>query len=261
MKIAFGVEYCGIAYSGWQRQSDSPTVQECVEEALTKVADQQVITHCAGRTDTGVHAIQQVIHIDTNADREEHQWIFGVNANLPDDINLLWAKQVEDEFHARFSAISRHYRYVILNRPTRTGLNNGRVTWEYRALDEEVMQEASGYLVGEHDFTSYRAVSCQAKSPVRQVKRLDIFRDGNYVFLEIEANGFLHHMVRNIAGVLMEIGMGKQQAIWAKQVLDARDRILGGMTSPADGLYLVNIVYPEKFHIPEPDLAPCSFRS
>jgi len=260
MKIAFGVEYCGTAYYGWQRQSISPTIQECVEAALSKVADQQITVHCAGRTDTGVHAIHQVIHIETDASREEHSWIFGANANLPDDISLLWAKHVEDDFHARFSATSRIYRYIILNRPTRSGLAAGRVTLECRALNIELMQEAAHHLIGEHDFTSYRAISCQAKSPVRHVKRFDIFREGDYVFLEIEANGFLQHMVRNIAGVLMTIGMEKEPVMWSKQVLDACDRILGGITAPADGLYLFNIEYPEKFDIPAPDLSPCSYR-
>jgi tRNA pseudouridine38-40 synthase len=260
MKIAFGVEYCGTAYFGWQRQAISPTIQECIEVALSKVADQQITVHCAGRTDTGVHAIQQVIHIETDASREEYSWIFGANANLPDDISLLWAKQVEDDFHARFSATSRVYRYIILNRPTRSGLAAGKVTWEYRALNEKHMQEAASHLIGEHDFTSYRAISCQAKTPVRHVKRLDIYREGDYVFLEIEADSFLQHMVRNIAGVVMAIGMGKEPVIWSKKVLDACDRIIGGVTAPADGLYLIKIEYPEKFDIPKPDLASCSYR-
>ncbi len=260
MKIAFGVEYCGTAYFGWQRQAISPTIQECIEVALSKVADQQITVHCAGRTDTGVHAIHQVIHIETDASREEHSWVFGANANLPDDISLLWAKQVEDDFHARFSATNRVYRYIILNRLPRSGLAAGRVTWECRALNEKLMQEAACHLIGEHDFTSYRAVSCQAKNPVRHVKRLDIYREGDYLFLEIEANGYLQHMVRNIAGVLMAIGLEKEPVIWSKQVLDACDRILGGITAPADGLYLIKIEYPEKFDIPEPDLAPCSYR-
>lgn len=259
MKIAFGVEYCGTAYFGWQRQEVSPTIQECVEAALSIVADEEVTVHCAGRTDTGVHAIQQVIHIETDKQRDDHSWVFGVNSHLPQDINLLWTRHVPEDFHARFSATGRIYRYIILNRNTRSGLAAGRVTWECKPLDEQLMQIAAECLVGEHDFTSYRAVACQAKSPVRHVRKLEIKRDGDYVFLQIEADGFLQHMVRNIAGVLMAIGAGKAPVEWSKQVLDACDRIEGGVTAPADGLYLVGVEYPDKYEIPKPDLSRCFY--
>ena len=259
MKIAFGVEYCGTKYYGWQRQGDTPTIQACVENALSKVADQAIKIHCAGRTDTGVHAIHQVVHAETNVEREMHSWVFGANTNLPGDISVLWAREMPEDFHARFSATGRCYRYIILNRPARSGLKDKRVTWERRDLNETLMQEAAGNLIGEHDFTSYRALACQAKNPVRDIRRLDINRHGDYITIEIEANAFLHHMVRNIAGVLMTIGMEREPVGWAKQILDARDRTLGGMTAPADGLYLIKIEYPQHFGIPEPDLSSCSF--
>ncbi len=258
MKIAFGVEYCGTKYYGWQRQGDTPTIQVCVEDALSKVADQAIKIHCAGRTDTGVHAIHQVIHVETNVEREMHSWVFGANTNLPGDISVLWAREVPEDFHARFSATGRCYRYIILNRPARSGLKDKRVTWECRELNEMLMQEASGNLIGEHDFTSYRALACQAKNPVRNVRRVDIHRHGDYIIIEIEANAFLQHMMRNIAGVLMTIGMEREPVSWAKQILDARDRTLGGMTAPPDGLYLIKVEYPQHFGIPEPDLSSCS---
>jgi len=256
-RIAFGLEYCGTQYFGWQQQAVSPTIQECVERALTKVANQGIKVHCAGRTDTGVHATQQVIHIETDVRRVTHSWLFGANSNLPKDISMLWSKEVPDDFHARFSAIGRTYRYIILNRPTRSGLNNATVTWECRALDEKRMQEAASHLQGEHDFTSYRALACQARNPVRDVRRLEIKRQGDYIILDIEANAFLQHMVRNIAGVLITIGMGKESTTWTKQILDARDRTLGGITAPSEGLYLIGIEYPEKFEIPKPDFSLC----
>ena len=258
MKIAFGVEYCGTAYFGWQQQAISPTVQECIENALSKVADHQVRVHCAGRTDTGVHATSQVIHIETDAIRGMHNWVFGSNAILPNDISLLWAKEISNDFHARYSATGRTYRYIILNRHARSGMTANKVTWVCRSLDDKNMREAACYLVGEHDFTSYRALSCQAKSPVRKVKRLDIKRHGDYIILEIEADGFLQHMVRNITGVLMTIGLGEKSTSWAKQVLEAHDRTLGGVTAKPDGLYLIGVDYPLEFGIPKPDLSSCS---
>ena len=250
MKIALGVEYCGTGYLGWQRQKDGPTIQACVEEALSRVANETVQVHCAGRTDTGVHALQQVIHVETGVTREMRSWVLGGNVHLPAGISLLWAIPVPDSFHARFTATGRTYRYVILNRPARPGLQNGRVSWDRRPLDEKRMQLAARDLLGEHDFTSFRALQCQAKSPVRRVRRLEIRRQGDFVILDIEANAFLHHMVRNIAGVLMAIGAGREPVEWAGEVLQRRDRTRGGVTAPADGLYLLGIEYPPEFAIP-----------
>jgi tRNA pseudouridine38-40 synthase len=250
MKIALGLEYSGTQYSGWQRQKHAGSIQQHVEAALSRVADQTVTVQCAGRTDTGVHALNQVAHFETEVVRDMRSWVLGGNVNLPQDISILWVKPAADDFHARFSATGRSYRYIILNRSSRPGINSHKVTWECRSLDERKMQQAADYLIGEHDFTSYRAVDCQSKSPVRRVRQLDVSRRGDTVIINIEANAFLHHMVRNIAGVLMEIGMGKAPVEWSQQVLDARDRTLGGVTAAPDGLYLMNVTYPEKFNIP-----------
>lgn len=250
MRIALGIEYNGAAYCGWQYQDHSPSVQERVEQALAHVADHDVRVICAGRTDTGVHAYQQVVHFDTSAQRSDYSWAFGANTKLPGDISMLWARHVDESFHARFSATGRVYRYVILNRKVRPGLLNGRVSWEYRPLDLKRMQSAAAFLIGEHDFSSYRAVACQASSPVRNLRRLDIHQSGHLFVLELEANGFLHHMVRNLAGVLITIGAGEEDPVWAKEVLDKRDRTQGGVTAPPDGLYFVGAIYPDQFEIP-----------
>ncbi len=250
MKIALGIEYCGYQYYGWQRQAIPNTVQEHVEKALSAVAAEQINITCAGRTDTGVHALQQVIHFDTAVERELHAWVLGANTKLPADIAVTWAKQVSDDFHARFSALNRTYQYLILNRRARPAIFNGRVTWECRSLDVERMRLAATRLQGKHDFTSFRAAACQAKSPVRTVHSLEIHRLENWFLLTICANAFLHHMVRNIAGVLMMIGSGKQEVSWCEEVLLAKDRTAGGVTAPPDGLYLVNVEYPEQYAIP-----------
>lgn len=250
MRVAAGVEYCGADFLGWQRQPGSRTVQGLVEAALSKVADHAIEIQCAGRTDAGVHAVQQVIHFDTVSLREPHSWVMGTNSNLPPDVRITWVMPVEQEFHARFSAISRKYKYIILNRPVCTALYHGLLSWHYHHLDEMKMASAAQELIGEHDFTSYRASSCQAKSPVRNIKYLKISRLEDLIVIDIEANAFLQHMVRNIAGVLMMIGMGKENPGWAKQVLLAKDRTLGGITAPADGLYLMDISYDAEFNIP-----------
>jgi tRNA pseudouridine38-40 synthase len=250
MRIAAGIEYCGTDFCGWQRQSGQRTIQGCVEEALSTVADHPVEIQCAGRTDAGVHAIQQIVHFDTLANRNMRSWVLGANTLLPPDVNLLWAKPVSDDFSSRFSATSRHYKYLILNRPVRSALGRRLLSYERRQLDTSRMTAAAVYLKGEHDFTSYRAVSCQSKTPVREVSRLSIERREDLVIIDIEANAFLHHMVRNIAGVLMCIGTGEQPPEWSKQVLEARDRTLGGMTAPPDGLYLINAHYPAHLDIP-----------
>lgn len=251
MRIALGVEYDGSAFCGWQFQDHSPSVQGVVEQALSKVANGPVRVICAGRTDTGVHATEQVIHFDTSAERPMRSWVFGANANLPKQVAILWATQISEEFHARFSAMRRSYRYVICNRPVRPTFLARRTTWEYRPLDVERMAAAGRFLLGEHDFTSYRAQGCQAKSPVRTIYRLDVTRSNELIFIDIEANAFLHHMVRNIAGVLMAIGAGERPVEWARQVLEHCDRSLGGVTAMPSGLYLTGVQYPTQFELPQ----------
>lgn len=252
-RIALGIEYFGENFNGWQAQDHGRTVQQTLEQGLSSVANHPVTVHCAGRTDSGVHAVQQVVHMESDARRDSHSWIVGSNVNLPSDVNVLWAKVVDADFHARFSAISRRYRYIILNRDARSSLLHKKVSWEYRSLDVGKMACAAECLVGEHDFTSYRAVACQSKSPVRTVQELNVKRCGDLVILDIQANAFLQHMVRNIAGVLMAIGMGKQPIEWAHDVLEKKDRTLGGVTAPPNGLYLVDVNYPATFSIPKVD--------
>lgn len=257
MRIALGIEYDGSEFCGWQLQKDDVrTIQGVVEQALSKVANHQVRVNCAGRTDTGVHATEQVIHFDTDSVRDERAWVYGSNANLPKDVVVLWAKPVAEDFHARFSAQRRAYRYVIFTREVRPTFLAYRVTWHYKPLDIDRMQAAGELLLGEHDFSSYRAVACQAKSPVRTLHKLEVSRQGPYIFIDVEANAFLHHMVRNIAGVLMAIGEGEKQVAWSREVLEAKDRTLGGVTAPPYGLYLTRVGYPEKFAIPK--LSPFS---
>ena len=252
MKLAAAVEYCGSRFSGWQYQNHAPSIQQHVEEALSKIADQKIQIHCAGRTDAGVHALSQVIHFETSAARPMKAWQFGCNTHLLPDVSLLWAKIVAEDFHARYSALNRTYRYIIFNRPVRPAINQDLVTWEYRNLNVDLMQKAGRSLIGEHDFTSFRAAGCQSKTAVREIQKLEVFRNGRYIIIEICANAFLQHMVRNIAGVLMEIGMGKAPPEWAQQVLESRDRTLAGVTAPASGLYLTRVDYPEQYQIPCP---------
>lgn len=258
MRIALGIEYDGSDFAGWQlQQAGVRTVQGALEQALSAVADEPVRVICAGRTDAGVHATAQVVHFDTGAARSPRSWTYGANANLPKGVSVQWARPVGEDFHARFSAQRRRYRYVILNREVRPTFLAWRVAWEHRSLDAMRMHEAAQALVGEHDFSAYRAVACQAKSPVRTLHELNVHRDRDLVVLELEANAFLHHMVRNIAGVLMAIGAGERPPSWAGEVLEARERTLGGVTAPAHGLYLTAVSYPERFALPplSPSLA------
>lgn len=246
MRIACGIEYDGTSYNGWQRQPQNVSVQAVIESALSFVADHAVTVVCAGRTDANVHATWQVVHFDTTAQRSARSWVLGANSRLPDDVRLLWAQEVDNSFHARFSALSRRYRYVILNRPVASALQRNHVSWIYKPLDSSRMSAGGKYLLGEHDFSTFRAVACQARNPVRTIRRLEVARDHDYVYIDVEANAFLHHMVRNIAGVLISVGSGEQQPAWVGELLERRDRTQGGVTAPAQGLYLVGVTYPGK---------------
>ncbi|GMR20865.1 MAG: tRNA pseudouridine(38-40) synthase TruA [Gammaproteobacteria bacterium] len=250
MRIAAILEYDGSGYSGWQWQEGTATVQGVVEAAFSKVANEPLRVITAGRTDTGVHATAQVIHFNTASARSSRSWVYGANSNLPDDVAVLWANEVDESFHARFDATGRHYCYIILNRKIRPTLLHQRVTWEYRPLDVARMQRAAQHLEGTHDFDSFRTVHCQAKSPVRELRHLHVERRGEFVFIHAYANAFLHHMVRNLAGVLMTIGAGEQEPDWAAEVLERKDRTQGGVTAAAQGLYLTAIEYPQASGIP-----------
>ena len=250
MLVALGIEYDGTSYNGWQRQKNGIGVQQRLEEALARVADEPVEVVCAGRTDTGVHASGQVVHFDTTADRSERGWLLGANTNLPPDISVSWVRQVGDDFHARFSATGRRYRYVILNRLQRSALHRHRAWWVYQPLVERTMHEAAQPLLGEHDFSAFRAAGCQAKSAMRELTSISVTRRGDWLTVEVAANAFLMHMVRNITGTLAAIGRGEQPVSWARDVLESRDRTMGGVTAPPQGLTLVAVDYPEAFGIP-----------
>lgn len=251
-RVALAVEYQGSHYHGFQTQPTGvATVQQHLERALSAVANEPVTLVCAGRTDAGVHATGQIVHFDTLAIRPEKAWVLGTRSHLPFDIAVRWARPVEPAFHARFSAHSRTYRYLISDRKTYSALTHRHITWSRKRLDEQAMWEAGQLLVGEHDFTSFRASQCQAKSPVRRIEYLHIARRGDLIVLEVKANAFLHHMVRNIVGVLMAIGAGEAPVSWVAEILEARDRSAGGVTARPFGLYLVNVGYPETFGLPE----------
>lgn len=251
MRIALMVEYDGSRYHGWQAQTGLHTVQHVVEQALSRVADREITVDCAGRTDTGVHATNQIIHFDCDVERNIRSWIHGSNSFLPKDVCMKWGKEMPNTFHARYSALFRRYRYIIYNAPIRPGLLRGNVTWQYRQLDHTLMHEASQCLLGEQDFTSFRSVECQSKTPMRNVHNLQVTRHGDFIIIDISANAFLHHMVRNIAGVLMAVGSARKPVAWVNEVLAAKDRKLGAETAPPYGLYLVNVAYPQEFSVPE----------
>ncbi|MHC8412011.1 tRNA pseudouridine(38-40) synthase TruA [Pseudomonas sp. Hz4] len=256
-RIALGVEYKGSRYRGWQRQACGVlTVQETLEKALSKVADSPVSLLCAGRTDAGVHACGQVVHFDTPVERSMKAWVMGANINLPHDVSVTWAKVMPAHFHARFKAIARRYRYVIYNDQIRPAHLNDEITWNHRPLDVERMAEAARYLVGTHDFSAFRAGQCQAKSPIKELHHLRVTRHGKMIVLDIRASAFLHHMVRNIAGVLMTIGAGERPVEWMKEVLESRIRRSGGVTAHPFGLYLVQVEYRDEFQLPERYIGP-----
>ncbi len=221
-----------------------------MEDALSEVANEPIETICAGRTDTGVHAIAQVVHFDTSAERSERGWVLGANSNLPDDVSARWAKPVDQEFHARFSVTSRSYQYLILNRLVRSALNRDRAWWVTQTLDANKMQQAADHLLGEHDFSAFRAAGCQASTPVREIREFNVTRNEDWISIDVTANAFLQHMVRNIAGLLVKIGQGDEEPAWAREVLDSRDRAKGGMTAPAHGLTLTRVDYPERDDLP-----------
>ena len=250
MRLAMGIEYDGGRYHGWQRQSHSDSVQERVERAVSRVADGPVEVVCAGRTDRGVHATGQVIHVDVEVERPLYGWQMGTMQHLPRDITALWVREVDETFHARFSATAREYRYCLINRSTRPAIAAGRLSWWYRPLDEARMQAAADRLVGEHDFSSFRGKDCQAHSPVRTVERIEITRQGDYLFIDVRANAFLHHMVRNIVGSLFAVGSGERPVDWISEALAACQREAAGITAPADGLYLTGVEYPARFGLP-----------
>jgi len=256
-RIALGVEYKGSRYRGWQRQASGvATVQEELEKALSRVADSPVNLLCAGRTDAGVHACGQVVHFDTQAERTMKAWVMGANINLPHDISVTWAKVMPAHFHARFKAIARRYRYVIYNDQIRPAHLGEEITWNHRPLDVERMRQAAQYLVGEHDFSAFRAGQCQAKSPIKKMHHLRVTQHGKMIVLDLRANAFLHHMVRNIAGVLMTIGAGERPVEWMNEVLESRIRRSGGVTAHPFGLYLVQVEYHDEFELPERYIGP-----
>ena len=251
MRYAIGLEYDGSEFLGWQIQRQEPTVQGCVERALARVADHEVRVTCSGRTDTGVHALGQVAHFDSDAERTERQWLLGANSNLPPGASVLWIRAVESSFHARFSAFARTYRYLILNRWIRPALDARRMSWCRAPLDAAKMHAAAEVLRGEHDFTSFRASNCQARHAVREIQEISVTRAGDVVSLDVTANGFLYHMVRNIAGCLLKVGVGESQVAWVGQVLDARDRNVAAPTAPPEGLYFVRARYPAEYGLPD----------
>jgi len=250
VRWALGIEYDGSGFLGWQGQSQGATVQDAVERALSKVADHAVDVVCAGRTDTGVHARCQVVHFDSPSVRQPRSWILGANSLLPDAVAVRWAQPADERFHARFGAIARRYRYTVLNRWVRPALEAGRVAWEREPLALEPMQRAAQALVGEHDFTSFRTVACQSRSPVRRMASIEVTRSGEHLHFDLRANAFLHHMVRNIVGSLMMVGRGEQPEGWIADLLALRDRTRAGPTAPAGGLVFVGPVYPVDCRLP-----------
>ena len=256
VKIALGIEYDGSKYYGWQRQNEVRSVQEKLEKALSQVANEPINVFCAGRTDAGVHGTGQVVHFETRAVRKDAAWTLGVNANLPPDIAVRWVKAVPPDFHARFSATARRYRYILYNHRLRPAVLSRGATHYHQPLDADRMQRAAQSLLGENDFTSFRAVQCQSRTPWRNVMHIQVARYGAYVVVDIKANAFVHHMVRNIVGSLLEVGAGNQPESWIGELLAAKDRTLAAATARAEGLYLVAVDYPARFDLPVLPMGP-----
>ena len=251
MRIVLGLEYCGLGFCGWQSQLQGCGVQDALETALSIIAGVKIGVIAAGRTDTGVHAALQVVHFDTTVDRPLTAWVRGVNSHLPPGVAVLWAHEISDDFHARFAANQRGYRYVLLNHAVRPGLNHGLIGWYHRPLDVDAMNQAAALLIGQHDFSAFRAAACQAKSPSKDLRRVQVERRGDYLLCDFLADGFLHHMVRNLMGCLIQVGAGYQSPEWIQTVLQSRDRSLAAPTFDAAGLYLTHIRYPAHFALPE----------
>jgi tRNA pseudouridine38-40 synthase len=252
VRFAVGIEYAGSAYAGWQRQSAARSVQAEVERALSRVADAPIEVTCAGRTDAGVHALGQVAHFDSDAVRAPRGWLLGANGHLPADVALTFVQAVADDFHARYAALARTYRYLIVNRPTRSPLFDGRALWRHQPLDADAMHAALQPLIGEHDFSAFRAAECQSRSPVRRLERIAVTRSGALLTVEVTANAFLHHMVRNIVGSALEVGEGERPVGWIGDLLACGDRRLAGPTAPPGGLYLARVDYPLRHGLPVP---------
>jgi tRNA pseudouridine38-40 synthase len=250
MRIALGVEYAGDAFLGWQSQPNGRTVQDALEAALAQVCAHPVRLHCAGRTDTGVHASAQVAHFDTHSTRPLSAWVRGVNALLPASVVVRWAAEVDEGFHARYQARARRYRYVLHNTPVRPALLAGRVGWFHAPLDVALMQRASTCLVGRIDFSAFRAAGCQARSPVRDMYEAGVTREGDYLLFDFHADGFLHHMIRNLVGALVYVGKGRYPPEWMAEVLASRDRARAAPTFQPDGLYLCGVDYPPNWPLP-----------
>lgn len=250
MRIALGLEYCGTSFRGWQSQAGGGTVQDALEAALAAIAGQSVSVLCAGRTDAGVHASLQVAHFDCTLARPLSAWVRGVNSHLPAGVAVRWAQPVPDEFHARFSARGRRYRYLLLNRSPRPGLWQGQVGWYHLPLDVEAMQAGARYLLGEHDFSAFRAAGCQAKSPVKQFWRADVRAHGSLIVFDFEASAFLHHMVRNLVGSLVYIGSARHDPDWMAYLLTRRDRTEAAPTFSPDGLYFRGPIYESHWGLP-----------
>jgi tRNA pseudouridine38-40 synthase len=258
-RIALGLEYDGRAFCGWQTQPGGCAVQDHLEQALASVHGAPVATFVAGRTDAGVHALAQVVHFDSQHERPLSAWIRGTNALLPAGIAVLWAREVADDFNARFAALERAYRYVLLNHPVRPGLLHGRVGWAHARLDIDRMAIAAEHLLGEHDFSAFRASECQASSPVREMRQAAVHADGAFVYLDFRANAFLQHQVRNMVGALVWVGLGRRSSDWMAEVLAARDRRLAAATFPADGLYLADVRYAPEWGLPAFDVRVPAF--
>lgn len=257
-RIALGIEYDGSTYSGWQKQKfpQQETIQQYIETALSKVADRDVLVNCAGRTDAGVHATCQVVHFDTEIDRGVKAWTHGVNSMLPRSIRVVWARAQEDDFHARFSALSRRYMYLMYQRDTQSAMLHGRASYIRQRLDEGLMHAAAQHFLGEQDFTSFRAAGCQSKTAMRNVMHANVYRRGGFLIFDVKANAFLQHMVRNMVGTLLQIGRGDKDPDWVAELLSLQDRTLAASTAPPDGLYLVGVEYPEICGLPSEISAP-----
>lgn len=248
-KYAAGIQYSGYAYSGWQMQKHADSVQKNVEAAFSKIANESVTVLCSGRTDTGVHAKEQVVHFESHANRSEYAWRMGCNSNLPEDIRVMWCHEVDESFHARFSATARQYRYVIYNAKVESALLKHRVNWIPYHLNETAMHKAAQALLGENDFTSFRASSCQSNTSFRNMHKISVTRENDIIYIDVTANAFLHHMVRNIVGSLIDVGKEKQSTQWIADLLNQKDRSKAGVTALANGLYFVRAIYPNDFKL------------